>query len=137
MTAPPVKIAVVGMATLALIAVLLGIAHVARHQQVIQLGYQLARATQELADNQEENRRLRLEKSILTNPARIRRLAESLGMAQPGPEQIRVIRVPSSTVAQQAPAAPQQLSRRSEMSQSPPEVSQRPQTSGSSRTSVQ
>ena len=106
MTAAPVKIAVIGMVALALVFVLLGIAHVARRQQVIQLGYQLARATQELADNQEENRRLRLEKSILTNPERIRRLAESLGMTQPGPEQIRVIRVRSSTVAQKAPAPP-------------------------------
>lgn len=105
MSAPPVKVAVAGMAVLALVAVLLGVAHVARRQEVIQLGYQLARATEELADNQEENRRLRLEKSILTNPERIRRLAESLGMTQPGPEQIRVIRVRSSTVARHGHAA--------------------------------
>lgn len=107
MTAPPVKVAVIGMAALALVAVLLGVAHVARHQQVIQLGYRLARATQKLADNQEENRRLRLEKSILTNPERIRRLAESLGMSQPGPEQIRVIRVQPRTMARQAAVSAQ------------------------------
>lgn len=104
MSAPPVKIAVAGMAVLALVAMLLGVAHVARRQEVVQLGYQLARATQELADNQEENRRLRLEKSILTNPARIRRLAASLGLTQPGPEQIRVIPSRASTGARHARA---------------------------------
>lgn len=92
MTAPPVKIAVAGMIVAALILMLLGIAHVSRRQEVIGLGYQLSRATEELRRQEEENRRLRLEKATLTNPERIRRLAESLGMTQPGPAQIRVVR---------------------------------------------
>ncbi|MCG8418982.1 MAG: cell division protein FtsL [Proteobacteria bacterium] len=92
MNAPPVRIAVVGMIIAALIAVLLGAAHVARRQQVIWLGYELSRAIEDLAQKQEENRRLRLEKATLTNPERIKRLAASLGMTQPGPAQIRVIR---------------------------------------------
>lgn len=96
MTAPPVRIAVAGMVIFATVAALLGTAHVARRQEVIQLGYQLSRATEALGREQEENRRLRLEKSILTNPARIQRLAESLGMQQPGPDQLRVIRVQSA-----------------------------------------
>lgn len=107
MSAPSVKVAVAGMCGLALVATLLGLAHVARRQEVIQLGYQLARATEELSDNQEENRRLRLEKSILTNPERIERLAESLGMRQPGPEQIRIVRG-SSVAHDQAPTETRQ-----------------------------
>lgn len=94
MRAPTVKVAVGGMVVFAMAAAIIGIAHVGRRQQVIQLGYQLSRATEALEREQEENRRLRLEKSILTNPARIEQLAESLGMTQPGPDQIRVIRVP-------------------------------------------
>lgn len=93
MKAPTVKVAVGGMVVFAMAAAIIGIAHVGRRQQVIQLGYQLSRATEALEREQEENRRLRLEKSILTNPARIEQLAESLGMTQPGPDQIRVIRV--------------------------------------------
>jgi cell division protein FtsL len=91
--APTVKVAVGGMVVFATAAAIIGIAHVGRRQQVIQLGYQLSRATEALEREQEENRRLRLEKSILTNPARIEQLAESLGMTQPGPDQIRVISV--------------------------------------------
>lgn len=96
MKAPTVKVAVGGMVVFAMAAAIIGIAHVGRRQQVIQLGYQLSRATEALEREQEENRRLRLEKSILTNPARIEQLAESLGMTQPGPDQIRVIRIPGA-----------------------------------------
>jgi cell division protein FtsL len=113
MKAPTVKVAVGGMVVFAMAAAIIGIAHVARRQQVIQLGYQLSRATEALEREQEENRRLRLEKSILTNPARIEQLAESLGMTQPGPDQIRVIHVPPGARASidgawaPAPASPE------------------------------
>ncbi|MEM9493617.1 MAG: cell division protein FtsL [Myxococcota bacterium] len=91
MTAPSVRIAVTGMVIAAIIVAILGMAHVERRQQVIRLGYQLSKAIEELSQQQEENRRLRLEKATLTNPERIGRLAESLGMTQPGPDQIRII----------------------------------------------
>lgn len=99
MSAPPVKIAVMGMAILALVLMVLGMAHVARRQEIIRYGYELSKATDELARQQEDNRRLRLERSTLTSPERIRSMAESLGMTQPGPDQIRVIRR-SDTLAQ-------------------------------------
>lgn len=92
MTARPVKVTVAAMIATAVLAVLVGVAHVGRRQEIIRLGYELAKATEELAKQQEENRRLRLEKSTLTSPDRIERLAESLGMVQPRPEQIRVVR---------------------------------------------
>ena len=105
MKAPPVRVAVVALAIGCAIVMLLGIAHVNRRQQIIRLGYELSKATEELSQQQEENRRLRLEKSTLTNPERIRTLAESLGMTQPGPEQIRIIRR-SQKVAAALAAAP-------------------------------
>lgn len=92
MNAPPVKIAVAGMAIVAVVLMILGVAHVARRQEIIRHGYELSRATEELARQQQDNRRLRAEKSTLTNPERIRALAEAMGMTQPGPDQIRVIR---------------------------------------------
>lgn len=92
MKAAPVRIAVAGMAIAAALVMILGIAHVNRRQQVIRIGYELSKATERHTRLQQENRRLRLEKAALTNPERIRRLAESLGMQQPGPSQIRVIR---------------------------------------------
>ncbi len=80
-----------GMVICAVVLMTLGIAHVARRQQVIRLGYELSKVIEELSRQEEENRRLRLEKSTLTNPERIRWLAESLGMTQPGPAQIRIV----------------------------------------------
>lgn len=99
MRAPRVRIAVVAMIIFSLVVMGLGIAHVNRRQEVIRLGYELSKATDELTRQQEENRRLRLEKSALTNPERIRRLARSLGMSQPGPAQIRVIRAAPDKLA--------------------------------------
>lgn len=91
MRAPRVGIAIVAMAIVAGLIGVVGIAHVNQRQQIIHLGYELSSATDELTRQREENRRLRLEKAALTNPERVRRLAESLGMTQPGPSQIRVI----------------------------------------------
>lgn len=102
MSAPPVKIAVAGLVIGAMLLMILGIAHVARQKQIIRIGYQLSKATEELSRNQEENRRLRMEKSALTSPERIQALAEGLGMKQPGPEQIRVIRANDQLAAQQS-----------------------------------
>lgn len=102
MKAPRVRIAVAAMAIFAMLVMGLGIAHVNRRQEVIRLGYLLSKASDELTRRQEENRRLRLEKSALTNPERIRRVAESLGMSQPGPAQIRIIAAPSGP----APSGP-------------------------------
>lgn len=111
--APPVRIAVVGMLVAAMIVAILGIAHVARRQQVIRLGYQLSRSIEDLSRKQEENRRLRLEKATLTNPDRIRRLAESLGMNQPGPDQIRVLLDPGPVITGRAKRARENQSRSS------------------------
>jgi cell division protein FtsL len=102
--APPIKIALTGMAIVAIVLMSLGVAHVARQQEVIRLGYDLAKATEALTRAREENRRLRLEKSTLTSPERIQRLAESLGMRQAEHEQIRMAAPPRAPNAPDAEA---------------------------------
>lgn len=84
-----------GVACIALVAaaaMAIGITHVARRHQAVRAGYELSKTTSELRKLQEENRRLRLEKSVLTNPQRIERLAIALGMRHPEAGQVRVVR---------------------------------------------
>jgi cell division protein FtsL len=57
----------------------------------VRLGNELSAATVELRRHDDQPRRLRLEKSVLTSPARIERLAAALGMVRPAREQIRVV----------------------------------------------
>jgi len=87
------------MLILAAVATALGVGHVARRQSVIRLGYELSDAVTELRRLEEENRRLRLERSVLTNPARIERLAFAMGMARPVPGQIRVVDADKAEIA--------------------------------------
>ncbi len=86
------KMAIAAMIAVAALIALIGVAQVNWRQRVIELGYQLSQATEELTRKQEENRRLRLERSVLTNPDRIATFAQTLGLGQPEPGQIRVIR---------------------------------------------
>jgi cell division protein FtsL len=58
---------------------------------VIRTGYELNVARAQLRVLQEEQNRLGLEESVLTNPGRIERLASALGMIRPTPDQLRVI----------------------------------------------
>jgi len=88
---PTLRAAVVCMLIAAATATALGVSHVARRQQVIRLGYELSEAITELRQLEEENRRLRLEKSVLTNPERVELLARAMGMTQPTSGQFRVI----------------------------------------------
>ena len=69
----------------------LGLFRVHRRHQVIRIGYELSDRRAELRVLQEEQNRLRLEESVLTNPGRIERIATSLGMIRPTPDQLRII----------------------------------------------
>lgn len=73
----------------------LGTWRIHQRQAVLRLGYKLSAATATLQKARAKNRRLRLERSVLTNPARIERLAESLGLVQPAPGNVRVIHEPA------------------------------------------
>ncbi len=91
---PRVKPALLVLAAMTLLAV--GLHRVHRRHQVVRVGYELSEARAELRELQEERNRLRLEESVLTNPARIERLANALGMVRPAPSQLRVISKSSS-----------------------------------------
>jgi cell division protein FtsL len=69
----------------------MGLFRVHRRHQVIRVGYELSELRTELRALQEEENRLRLEESVLTNPGRIELLATGFGMVRPTPEQFRVI----------------------------------------------
>jgi cell division protein FtsL len=65
--------------------------------RAIDYGYKISRASREQATLLDANRRLRLEVAVLTNPARIARVAtEELGLRAPTPEQIRRLRGPAA-----------------------------------------
>ncbi len=85
------RLAIAGLVLLAVLVTALGLRQVAHRREVVRLGYELSSITAELRRLDEQARRLRLEKSVLTSPARIERLAEGLGMVRPAPEQIRVV----------------------------------------------
>lgn len=116
------RLAVVALVVLCGMLTALGLRQVAHRREVVRLGYELSTATAELRRLDEEARRLRLEKSVLTNPARIEHLAVGLGMVRPAPEQIRVVwRQPASLL----PAAPLPAAPASPLS-SPPSASPLP-----------
>jgi cell division protein FtsL len=69
----------------------LGTLRVNRQHQLVRLGYELSEATAELRQKREENRRLRLELSVLTAPERIERLAEDMGLRPPAAGQVRAL----------------------------------------------
>jgi len=84
-------LAVLALVGLTALLTALGLRQVGHRRELMRLGYELSAATAELRRLDEESRRLRLEKSVLTGPARIEELAAHLGLVHPAPEQIRVV----------------------------------------------
>lgn len=99
------RLAIVLLVGVAVLVTGLGLRHVGHRREVVRLGYELSAATAELRRLDEEERRLRLEKSVLTSPGRIGHLASELGLVQPDPDQIRIVwRAPAAI----APLPPEQ-----------------------------
>jgi len=90
--APAARVAVASALIVAALLLAIGLFHVSRRKHILHLGYQLSQARNELRLLREDNRRLRVELSVLTNPERIERLARTLGMIEPLAGQIRVVR---------------------------------------------
>jgi cell division protein FtsL len=100
------RLAAISLLAVAAVVTSVGLRHVAHRREVVRLGYELSAATAQLRRDQEDHRRLRLEKSVLTQPDRIERLAANLGMTRPAPQQIRAVRSdPAASPA--APPAPE------------------------------
>jgi cell division protein FtsL len=95
--APRARVAVACAVIVAAIVLAIGVFHVSRRKEITRLGYRLTDTRKELRLLREDNRRLRVEQSVLTNPERIERLARSLGMIRPMPTEIRVVRAQAQT----------------------------------------
>lgn len=94
--APSVRATVIAMVVAAVLATAAGVIRVARQHEVLRLGFELSRRSEQVGRLQETRRRLELELATLAAPDRIRRLATELGMAPVSPDRIRVIE-PSGT----------------------------------------
>jgi cell division protein FtsL len=97
--APRARVSVAVVLIMAAIVMAIGVFHVSRRKQIVSIGYRLSDAREQVRHLREENRKLRLESSVLTNPARIERLAGALGMQRATPNQIRVVRVGHRSLA--------------------------------------
>ncbi len=90
-TAPSVRTIVFALVVAAALLTTVGVIRVGRQHEVLRLGFQLSRTSDQLSRLQEANRELELELATLTAPDRIRRLATQLGMTPVSPDRIRVV----------------------------------------------
>lgn len=93
-TAASVRAVVIAMVIVAALLTALGISRVNRQHEVLRLGYQLDRQSEQVRKLTEMKRRLEVERATLTAPERIRRLATQLGMTTVAPDRIRIVDVP-------------------------------------------
>ena len=89
--APSVRPVVIALVIAAICLVTAGVIRVRRQHEVLQLGYQLSKKSEEVRRLRETRRQLELEYATLSSPERIRRLATQLGMTTVAPDKIRVV----------------------------------------------
>jgi cell division protein FtsL len=89
--APSVRSVVLAMIVVAALVTAMAIIRVGRRHEVLRLGYELARKSEQVHQLREARRQLELEHATLSSPERIRNLATRLGMMPVAPDKIRVI----------------------------------------------
>jgi cell division protein FtsL len=89
--APSVRAVVVALVLAAALLTAIGVLRVARQHEVLRLGFELSRRSEQLGRLTEARRGLELELATLASPDRIRRLATQLGMTPVSPDRIRVV----------------------------------------------
>jgi cell division protein FtsL len=89
--AASVRSVVLALVVVAALIVATGVIRVARRHEVLRLGYQLSKKSEQVHELREQRRQLELEHATLSAPDRIRRLATQLGMTPVAPDKIRVI----------------------------------------------
>ena len=89
--APSVRTVMIALVIAAALLTAIGVIRVARQHEVLRLGFELSRRSEQLGRLREARRRLELELAALAAPDRIRRLATQLGMTPVSPDRIRVI----------------------------------------------
>jgi cell division protein FtsL len=80
----------IAMIVLAVALTTVGVIRVARQHDVLRLGYDLSRRSDQIHQLREARRELELEHATLTAPDRIRHLATQLGMTPVPPDRIRL-----------------------------------------------
>lgn len=90
-SAPSVRSGVIALVIVAALLTTIGVIRVARQHEVLRLGFELSRTSEQLGRMHEARRQLELELATLTAPDRIRRLAAQLGMTPVSPDRIRVV----------------------------------------------
>lgn len=109
--AASVRPVVVALVLLALALVTIGVIRVTRQHEVLRLGFELSKRSEEVRRLRETRRQLELEHATLSSPERIRKLATQLGMTTVAPDRIRTISAKPAIAAATAPAARQQVPR--------------------------
>src|SRR3954463_14468691 len=89
--AASVKSVVIAMIIAACALTTVGVIRVTRQHEVLRLGYQLSKHSDQVNQLSGGRRRLELERATLTAPDRIRRLATELGMTPVAPDRIRIV----------------------------------------------
>ena len=89
--APSVRIVIIAMVLVAVMITAIGVIRVTRQHEVLRLGLQLSKQSEDVRRLRETKRQLELELATLIAPDRIRRLATQLGMTTVAPDKIRVI----------------------------------------------
>ena len=82
---------VIALVIAAICLVTAGVIRVKRQHEVLTLGYQLSKKSEEVRKLRETRRQLELEHATLSSPDRIRHLATQLGMTTVAPDKIRVV----------------------------------------------
>lgn len=90
-SAPSVRSVVIALVIAAALVTTIGVIRVARQHEILRLGFELSRTSEQLGRMHEAQRELELELATLTAPDRIRRLAAQLGMTPVSPDRIRVV----------------------------------------------
>jgi len=89
--ADSVRPVVIAMVLAAALLTATAVIRVGNQHEVLRLGYELSKRSDEVRHLRELARQLELERATLTAPDRIRNLATRLGMTQVAPDHIRVI----------------------------------------------
>lgn len=89
--APSVRIVIVVMVIVAVMVTAVGVIRVTRQHEVLRLGLEISKRSEEVRKLRETRRQLELELATLTAPDRIRKLATQLGMTTVAPDKIRII----------------------------------------------
>lgn len=93
--AASVRPVVVALVLLAVLLTAIGVIRVTRQHEVLRLGFELSKRSEEVRKLRETKRQLELEHAVLSAPDRVRRLATQLGMTTVAPDRIRTITYPA------------------------------------------